>query len=280
VQDLFSSLAKKELPIPGQYEEEKRVQRCLGEWSCSFCNGQKSNKDLTTNDKYGMSGLNRESWDDDEMVYEANDSEIRALLAKIYDHYRWKLYRYYGSRDDFIDTRLPIIKARVNMSCEITKKFVDWNKYQVSKKFIRYAIEKWIDADKPKGTGKEHMLQQLLMLFLNSPEYNPLRIKKLSDPKLSFLDNEAMYFNSPKDPYHQSINRTIGIHPTTIEKTHGWKLMYRLDIDIDKFIGGRYVKRTVRISRRGRYMKRTLRISRLRNKRKTRAKRVLLNRAH
>jgi hypothetical protein len=210
--DLFSALSKKLVPIPGQNPFERRAQRCLGEWACPYCNGSaKSNKDLTNN---SSGRLDRADWNVPGFTYGPDIAAIEAMLGDIWDYYKStsKLRIKYADKATFIRERTRIIAWRIQISCETTTKFVDWNKYQLTKKFIRAAINKWIGLGKPPiVAGQTHILPAMLTTFLNNPDYNPLNLTELRLPKYAILDYNVMFYNFPGDARTQSTAR--GLHP-------------------------------------------------------------------
>lgn len=211
--DLFSALSKKLVPIPGQYPFERRAQRCLGEWACPYCNGSaKSNKDLTNN---SSGRLDRADWNDAGFTYGPDIPAIQAMLGDIWDYYKStnKLRTKYNNKADFIDERTRIIAERIQQSCKTTTEFVSWEKYQLTKKFIRAAINKWIGLGKPPiVAGQTHILPDMLTTFLNNPEYNPLKLAKLQLPKYAILDYNVMFYNLLGNARTQSKDAR-GLHP-------------------------------------------------------------------
>jgi len=256
--DFFSAMSKKLVYFEGEKDNEKMIQRCLGEWAHAYCNSiAKSNIDLTNNFRLG---INRAGWGD----LQADETKIKALLINI-----WffkpnidespSLEAEYFSLADFLSKRIPYVKARINMSCVITKEFVDWNKYQTIKKIISLSVKDWIKKGKPTGT----QLEDKLRTILNISTYNPLKVDKLlfiPSPVQRLMQEPVMYFNRKNEPTEQSVqvlSDDIAFHPDKLENTHGGQIMIGLgyesiiNIDDDELIeGGRRKKRYRGKSRR------------------------------
>ena len=225
-----SAIVKGLIPVPGQSDHVRFVQRSLGEWAHRDCNYPlKSDNDLTNNSSYKLS----KNWDhlspDKTVIKDLLDAIWFKNTQRVFGEKTLSVQNIYGTIETFREVHGPKLIKRIEMSCKFIKEFVDHKKYRIAKIYFSKIIGYW---GSNRGVIDPTDLLTKFFLSSNNPVDEGKVVAKFTGKPTAnpYLKSPTMFLNSHGNPNQQSrvCYESGCVHPADGIETHGAKLYTEL----------------------------------------------------
>ena len=214
-----SAIVKGLIPVNGQSDRIRFVQRSLGEWAHRDCNYPlKSDNDLTTNSSYKHS----KNWDHLSPNLPVIEELLDAIWVKntqrVFGEKTFSVQNIYRSIDNFKKVHGPKLIKRIEMSCKFIKEFVDHRRYRIAKIYFSKLILYW--GSNPDKIDPTDLLTKFFQSSNNPIDEGNVVARLTGKPQ--YEKSPIMFLNSYRNPSQQSrvcYEGGVCIHPA--DGTHG-----------------------------------------------------------